>query len=56
MVTRRDVTWAVVVALVTLAFFIVTLRQDVGGTEDSPKFQFIGEVLGTPTRPAIRFT
>ena len=55
MVTRRDVTWAVVVALVTLAFFIVTLRQDVGGTEDSPKFQFIGEVLGTAHSPGYPF-
>ena len=50
MVNRRDVTWAVITALVTLAFFIVTLRPDVGGTEDSPTFQFVGQVLGTDAR------
>ena len=42
-------------ALVTLAFFVVTLRPDVGGTEDSPKFQFIGEVLGTAHSPGYPF-
>ncbi len=53
--TRRDVTWAVITALVTLALFVVTLRPDVGGTEDSPKFQFIGEVLGTAHSPGYPF-
>ena len=55
MVNRRDVTWAVVTALVTLAFFVVTLRPDVGGTEDSPKFQFVGRVLGTSHSPGYPF-
>jgi hypothetical protein len=54
-VGRRDVTWAVVTALVTLAFFVVTLRPDVGGTEDSPKFQFVGQVLGTAHSPGYPF-
>ena len=44
-------TWAVATALVTLAFFVITLRPDVGGTEDSPKFQFVGQVLGTAHSP-----
>ena len=55
MVGRRDVTWAVITALVTLALFVVTLRPDVGGTEDSPKFQFIGQVLGTAHSPGYPF-
>ncbi|MEO7135148.1 MAG: DUF2723 domain-containing protein [Vicinamibacterales bacterium] len=53
--TRRDVAWAAVTALITLAFFVVTLRPDVGGTEDSPKFQFIGEALGTAHSPGYPF-
>jgi hypothetical protein len=44
-----------VAALATLAFFVVTLRPDVGGTEDSPKFQFIGEALGTAHSPGYPF-
>ena len=47
--------WAVITALVTLAFFVVTLRPGVGGTEDSPKFQFIGEALGTAHSPGYPF-
>jgi hypothetical protein len=54
-VTRRDVTLAVIVAVVTLAFFVLTLRPDVGGTEDSPKFQFVGRVLGTSHSPGYPF-
>lgn len=48
-------TWATAVALVTLAFFVITLRPDVGGTEDSPKFQFVGQVLGTAHSPGYPF-
>jgi len=33
----------------------VTLRPDVGGTEDSLKFQFIGETLGTAHSPGYPF-
>ena len=54
-ITRRDVTLAILVAVVTLAFFVVTLRADVGGTEDSPKFQFVGRVLGTSHSPGYPF-
>jgi hypothetical protein len=46
---------AVATAIVTLAFFVVTLRPDVGGTEDSPKFQFVGRVLGTSHSPGYPF-
>jgi hypothetical protein len=53
--TKRDVTLATLVAIVTLAFFVITLRPDVGGTEDSPKFQFVGRVLGTSHSPGYPF-
>ena len=43
---RRDVLWATAVAVLVSALYLVTLRADVGGTEDSPKFQFLGQVLG----------
>jgi len=46
---------ATLVALVTLTFFVITLRPDVGGTEDSPKFQFVGRVLGTSHSPGYPF-
>lgn len=46
---------AAAVAILTLAFFVITLRPDVGGTEDSPKFQFVGRVLGTSHSPGYPF-
>ncbi len=46
---------ATFVAIVTLTFFVITLRPDVGGTEDSPKFQFVGRVLGTSHSPGYPF-
>ena len=52
---KRDVTLATLVAIVTLAFFVITLRPDVGGTEDSPKFQFVGQALGTAHSPGYPF-
>jgi hypothetical protein len=39
------------VAAVVLALYVATLRPDVGGTEDSPKFQLVGHVLGTAHSP-----
>ena len=54
-VTRRDAIWAIAVALLTGTLFLVTLRPDVGGTEDSPKFQFLGQVLGTAHTPGYPF-
>ena len=55
MLSKRDLTLATLVAIVTLTFFVVTLRQDVGGTEDSPKFQFVGRALGTAHSPGYPF-
>lgn len=49
--SRRDRAWTVAIGLLTLAFFIITLRPGVGGPEDSPKFQFVGRVLGTAHSP-----
>jgi len=53
--SKRDLTLATAVAIVTFAFFVVTLRPDVGGTEDSAKFQFVGRVLGTSHSPGYPF-
>ena len=47
--------WAAAAALITFSLFVVTLRPDVGGTEDSPKFQFVGKVLGTSHSPGYPF-
>ena len=55
MVNKRDVGIATLVAVLTLTFFVITLRPDVGGTEDSPKFQFVGRVLGTSHSPGYPF-
>jgi hypothetical protein len=54
-VKRRDALWAAGVALAVSALYLVTLRPDVGGTEDSPKFQFLGQVLGTAHTPGYPF-
>ena len=54
-VSRRDLDWAIAVALLTGTLFLITLRPDVGGTEDSPKFQFLGQVLGTAHTPGYPF-
>jgi hypothetical protein len=53
--SRGDLLWAIAVVLLTGALFLVTLRPDVGGTEDSPKFQFLGQVLGTAHTPGYPF-
>lgn len=54
-VSRSDLFWAIAVALLTGTLYLVTLRPDVGGTEDSPKFQFLGQVLGTAHTPGYPF-
>lgn len=53
--SRSDLFWAIAIALLTGTLFLVTLRPDVGGTEDSPKFQFLGQVLGTAHTPGYPF-
>ncbi len=52
---RRDAVWAALIALAVSVLYLVTLRPDVGGTEDSPKFQFLGQVLGTAHTPGYPF-
>lgn len=54
-VSRSDWHWAIAIALLTGTLYLVTLRPDVGGTEDSPKFQFLGQVLGTAHTPGYPF-
>ena len=53
--SRSDLWWAIAIALLTGTLYFVTLRPDVGGTEDSPKFQFLGQVLGTAHTPGYPF-
>ena len=48
---RADVACALLVALVTGALYVATLQPDLGGPEDTPKFQFLGYVLGTAHPP-----
>lgn len=50
--TRRgDLLCALAVGGLALALFVATLQPDVGGPEDTPKFQFLGYVLGTGHPP-----
>src|SRR5262245_43165368 len=46
-----DFVWALVTGLVALGLFIATLQPGFGGPEDTPKFQFLGYVLGTAHPP-----
>lgn len=39
------------VAAAALALYVATLQPDFGGPEDTPKFQFLGHVLGTAHPP-----
>jgi hypothetical protein len=48
--TREGVV-AAAVAATALGIYLATLQPDFGGPEDTPKFQFIGYVLGTPHPP-----
>ena len=47
----RDVVCALVVALLAGILYIATLQPDLGGPEDTPKFQFLGYVFGTAHPP-----
>jgi hypothetical protein len=49
--SRHDGVWTIAVGLITLCLYVLTARPDVGGPEDSPKFQFLGFVLGTAHPP-----
>jgi hypothetical protein len=37
-----------------LSLYVLTLQPDLGGPEDTPKFQFLGHVLGTAHPPGYR--
>ncbi len=52
---QRDAIWVAAVAFVVGGLYLATLRPDVGGTEDSPKFQLLGQVLGTAHTPGYPF-
>jgi hypothetical protein len=47
----RDSAYAITIGVVALGLYVATLQPDFGGPEDTPKFQFIGHVLGTPHPP-----
>ena len=47
----RDVLCASAAGALALALYVATLQPDLGGPEDTPKFQFLGYVLGTAHPP-----
>jgi hypothetical protein len=47
----RDTPLALTIGLAALALYLATLQPDFGGPEDTPKFQFLGYVLGTAHPP-----
>jgi hypothetical protein len=47
----RDILCGLAVALIACGLYVATLQPDFGGPEDTPKFQFIGRVLGTAHPP-----
>src|SRR5262245_60768051 len=49
--SASDVICAFITGMVALALFIATLQPGFGGPEDTPKFQFLGYVLGTAHPP-----
>lgn len=49
--SRTDIIWASLTGGAALALFVATLQPGFGGPEDTPKFQFLGYVLGTAHPP-----
>ena len=49
--TRAAIAVAVGVILAAMALYVATLQPAFGGPEDTPKFQFLGYVLGTAHPP-----
>ena len=47
----RETLWALAIGVAALALYLLTLQPDFGGPEDTPKFQFLGYVLGTAHPP-----
>jgi hypothetical protein len=50
-VDLRDVLCALIVGLLAGVLYLATLQPDLGGPEDTPKFQFLGYVFGTAHPP-----
>lgn len=50
-ISARDLLCALAAGTVALALYVATLQPDLGGPEDTPKFQFLGHVLGTAHPP-----
>ena len=46
-----DLLWALAAAMLAAILYIATLQPDLGGPEDTPKFQFLGYVFGTAHPP-----
>ena len=46
-----DLLWGLLVGLLACILYIATLQPDLGGPEDTPKFQFLGYVFGTAHPP-----
>ncbi len=49
--TSGDLVAGAVAGLICLGLYLATLQLDFGGPEDTPKFQFLGHVLGTAHPP-----
>src|SRR4051812_1926237 len=49
--STTDAICASITGIVALALFVATLQPGFGGPEDTPKFQFLGYVLGTAHPP-----
>ncbi len=49
--SRGDALLGAVAGILSLALYVATLQPDFGGPEDTPKFQFLGYVLGTAHPP-----
>ena len=47
----RETLWALAIGVAAVALYLLTLQPDFGGPEDTPKFQFLGYVLGTAHPP-----
>src|SRR4051812_38596200 len=49
--SRIDTLWAAVAGMCPLGLYLATLQPGFGGPEDTPKFQFLGYVIGTAHPP-----
>ncbi|MEO5895424.1 MAG: DUF2723 domain-containing protein [Vicinamibacterales bacterium] len=48
---RMDAFAALTTGAIAMALYVATLQPDFGGPEDTPKFQFLGHLLGTAHPP-----